>query len=354
MRWLGWVATAASVAVWHAPASAQTPAPQSSYALSWVRGEGAEECPNRKWLASEVERRLGRPVFDVDAERSIEVEVLLLGGQYRSEMFVRDGTGHVLGHRSLQGDEPGCAALANAVALAIALVIDPDALSREQKPASSTAAFELAPRPPEPPPPPSAPEPVPPVAACPKPAAPVAPQPPSLPDTFTRTFFSFRGLVGAGFVPRVAPGAELAFEGVGTRRLGIEVTSTLMPSHPVDRGLGSLDIGMTGARVLLSYELLTTRRARLSAGLGAGVGALHVGVRAPLPVIAPGDYWYAAGDLATKLQVLVGSGIFAELGLVAQVPIVPQKFLVAGQGDAVWGQSLFAGAGFAGVGVLFP
>lgn len=375
MRWLGWALTAASIAAWQAPAFAQTsvppaastapaaqtptpaptaiPAPTTqSYALSWVRGDGAEECPNSRWLAKEVERRLGRPVFDIDAERSIEVEVLLLGGQYRSEMYVRDGSGHVLGHRSLQGDEPGCAALANAVALAIALVIDPEALSRQQKPASSSAEFET-PRPPDPPPPP-APAAAPVAAVCPKPAPPPAPPASSRPASFTRTFFSFRGWLGAGFVPAVAPGAELGFEARGAQHLGLEVASTFVPARPVDQGAGSLDIGLTGARVLLTYELLGSQRANLSVGAGLTLAALHVGVRAPLPVIAPGDYWYSAGNLGLKLQVPVSAHVFAETGLVGQVPFVTQQFLVANQSDPVWSQSVVAGAGFAGVGLLFP
>jgi len=71
-----------AAASWPAPpsttASGAAFAPPT-YALSWVRAEGAEECPNGHALASEVERRLGRAVFDVAAERSLEVEVTRFG-----------------------------------------------------------------------------------------------------------------------------------------------------------------------------------------------------------------------------------------------------------------------------------
>src|SRR5690348_9738847 len=89
-------------------AQAAEPPPEAMlYALSWVRAEGAEQCPAGRALQSEVERRLGRPVFDANAARSFEVEVARLGGRYHSEVFVRDETGHTVGHRSLQSDEPG-------------------------------------------------------------------------------------------------------------------------------------------------------------------------------------------------------------------------------------------------------
>jgi hypothetical protein len=134
-----------------APAAATPP----TYALSWVRGEGAEECPPARALVAEVERRLGRAVFDAAAERSFEVEVMRFGKTYRSDVYVRDAGGKTLGHRSLQSDEPGCTALLNATALAVALVIDPEAAAREPAPNKPIAAFQAPVVAPPPPPAPS-------------------------------------------------------------------------------------------------------------------------------------------------------------------------------------------------------
>lgn len=75
-------------------------------------------------LAAEVEQRLGRAVF----------------------VYVRDASGHAIGHRSLESDEPSCGALVSATALAIALVIDPDALARPPGPVV-TAEAPVAPPP---------------------------------------------------------------------------------------------------------------------------------------------------------------------------------------------------------------
>ncbi len=125
-----------------------------------MRAEGAEECPSARVVVTEVERRLGRPVFNAAAERSFEVEVTRFGKTYRSDVFVRDLDGHTIWHRLLQSDEPGCSALVNATALAIALVIDPEAAAHEPPPSTGVGRFRAAsrhPRPPSPPEPPPAP-----------------------------------------------------------------------------------------------------------------------------------------------------------------------------------------------------
>ncbi len=77
-----------------AAAAPLAPAAPPTYALAWVRAEGAEDCPNGHALSVEVERRLGRAVFDVAAERSLEVEVTRFGNVYRSDVYVRDAAGH--------------------------------------------------------------------------------------------------------------------------------------------------------------------------------------------------------------------------------------------------------------------
>src|SRR5215216_5932413 len=71
------------------PARADDSAPAATpltYALAWVRAEGAEQCPTGRAVMTEVERRVGRPVFDAEAERSFEVEVTRLGETYRSDV----------------------------------------------------------------------------------------------------------------------------------------------------------------------------------------------------------------------------------------------------------------------------
>lgn len=328
--------------------AAEPAAAPTTYGLSWVRAEGAEDCPTGRVVAAEVERRLGRAVFDVNAERSFEVEVTRFGKIYRGDVFVRDSAGKTIGHRLLESDEPGCSALVNATSLAIALVIDPDAATREPAPGSSVAAFEAppaAPSPPSPPPP------------APAPPAPAPPAPPEMrlpvPPPPSRTV-SVRAQLAGGLVADTSPGFELAVTGRPGARWGYALTASYVLSQTVSRGNGALDIGLTRASVLLTFDAGRTERVRLVFAAGPSVGALHVAVRRPAPVIEPGDFWFAAAQLGAGLQVAVSKEIFVELGGAGLVPLVRQSFLVQGESEPLFRQPVLAGFGFLGVGATFP
>ena len=365
MAWARWVALGcwalASVAAVPAlavepagvsPAASQStvPAAPLTYALSWVRAEGAEECPNGHALAAEVERRLGRAVFDVTAERSLEVEVTRFGAIYRSDVYVRDASGRAVGHRQLQSDEPGCSALVNATALAIALVIDPDAATRPPAPPKAAAAFDTPP--PEPAPVPAAAvaaPPPPPVAPPQAPAEKRRPAPPRTP-----IMLSGRGEVLGGVVPVTAPGFELSFSARPGRRFGYAVAASLALSQTASSGIGSLDVGLTRASALVTFDAARSELVRLVLAAGPTLGVFHVAVRAPAPVTDPGDFLFFGGELAADLQIAVTNGFFYELGGAALLPLRRQEFLVRGQSAPVWRQPLFSGLGFVGLGTKFP
>lgn len=332
-----------------APSAASAP---PTYALAWVRAEGAEDCPNGHALSSEVERRLGRAVFDVAAERSIEVEVTRFGNVYRSDVYVRDAAGHAVGHRQLQSDEPGCSALVNATALAIALVIDPEAASRPPAPPKAAAAFEPpppVPAPPATPPPAPPPATVPPVTMVAAPPQPPAPTPPRTPVTL-----SARAQVVTGLVPATSPGFELSFSARPGQRWGYVFAASLARSQTVTRGIGSLDVGLSRVSGLVTFDAAGSEKVRLLFGAGPSVGAFHVAVRAPAPVTDSGDFWFLSAELAADLQVAVTDGFFFELGGSGVLPLRRQEFLIRGQSDPVWRQPLVSGTGFVGVGALFP
>jgi hypothetical protein len=343
--WSGCLCVASLLAV--TPARADDAPP--TYSLSWVRGEGAESCPNGRVLGAEVERRLGRKVFDAAAERSFEVEVSRVGDKFHSDVYVRDETGRAVGHRSLQNDEPGCAGLVGATALAIALVIDPEALAREPAPAN-VAAFEA----PAPPPPP-VPAPTPPVTPPPapateaEPARALAPLAPPSPVTI-----AWRAQVAGGLVPRVAPGFELSFGARLGRRWGFGASASYSLSRNVVQGIGSLDIGLTRASLRASFEATGSENVRLLLAGGPSIGALHVAVLTPAPVTDPGDYPFVALELGAELQLAVTKALFLDLGVTALTPVRRQEFLVRGQAEPVWSQPALAGLGYFGVGVMFP
>jgi len=329
-----------------------TAAAAPTYSLSWVRAEGAEACPAAAVLAAEVERRLGRAVFDTRAERSIEVDVMRFGERYRSDVYVRDAAGHALGHRQLESDEPGCGALLSATALAVALVIDPEAASREPAPAPAAASFAPPPPAPAPPPPP------PPPAIELKQAGtgPVAnPRPETVASRDFTSDIGLRATYNLGLVPAAAPGAQLAFSARLGSRWGFALSADYVASRRATRGIGSLDVGLTRGSVLVTYDLLHRPGfQRLWLGLGPTLGAFHVAVRTPAPVTDSGDFAFTAGEARAELQVAASKRIFFHMGASALVAPWRQEFLVRRQQEAVWRQPLLSGSGFLGLGMSFP
>jgi len=338
-------------------ARAQAPAPPT-YALSWVRAEGAEECPSGRVVMAEIERRLGRRVFDVTADRAFEVELTRFGPTHRSDVFVRDAAGQAVGHRTLQSDEPGCTALVNATALAIALVIDPDAAAREPAPASSAAAFA----PPAPPPQAAAPTP----AAVPPPVAPASP-PSAAPALGGRSSLAdhppapsdlaelgLRAELSAGLVPAASPGVELSFKVRPAARWGFLLSAAYSASQPARAGIGALDVSLTRAAGLVTYRAWSSDRFRLALGAGPALGALHVAVRQPAPVTDPGDFVLVALQADASLHVGVTRALSIELGGSCFVPLWRRELLVRGQAEPVWQEPSVAGRGFFGVGMMLP
>jgi hypothetical protein len=310
---------------------------------------------------AEIERRLGRRVFDVTADRAFEVELTRFGPTYRSDVFVRDAAGQAVGHRTLQSDEPGCSALVNATALAIALVIDPDAAAREPAPAGSAAAFAPPAPPPKAPPAPT------PAAVAPPPVAPASP-PSAVPRALgDRTppgdhppapselaELGLRAELGAGVVPAASPGVELAFKVRPAARWGFLLSAAYSASQSARAGIGALDMSLTRAAGLVTYRAWRSGRFRLALGAGPALGALHVAVREPAPVTDPGDFVLVAVQADASLHVSVTRALFVELGGSCFVPVWRRELLVRGQAEPVWQEPSVAGRGFFGAGMMLP
>lgn len=355
-RWVAFgcsafAALAATRARAQTPAASLTTSTPPTYTLSWVRAEGAEDCPTGRALAVEVERRLGRAVFDAAAERSFEVEVTRFGNTYHSDVYVRDVAGNTIGHRSLQSDEAGCSALLNATALAIALVIDPEAAARE--PAARPAVADFAPAAEATPPrasPPAPPAPVPP----PSPVAPTIEMRLPAPPPRTPVTMSLRAQLTAGVVAATSPGFELAFGARPGRRWGLALSGSYALSQTRTLGIGSLDVGITRASALATFDVGQSQNARLVLSGGPTLGALHLAVRRPSPVTEPGDFLFIAAELDADLQVAVTDTLFLELGGALLAPLRRQQFLVRRQSEPVWSQPPISGLGFVGAGARFP
>ena len=115
-----------------------------TYALSFVRGAGAEGCPNRHDLEREVSEKLGRAPFEPAASRSIEILTERTPEGHRSVVSVIDRDGKLIGRRVLLDETATCAPIFSATALAVALLIDPEAaLSRDSHANEAVGRFEV-------------------------------------------------------------------------------------------------------------------------------------------------------------------------------------------------------------------
>jgi hypothetical protein len=109
------------------PSRAQAEA--ASFALNWVRGEGAERCASSQLLARAIEQFLG-PVLQSPSEAALTIEGTVSQprpGQFEVRTRVLTPAGDVLGARTLTRDASDCSALTPAILLVLSLTIDPEA-----------------------------------------------------------------------------------------------------------------------------------------------------------------------------------------------------------------------------------
>jgi hypothetical protein len=97
-----------------------------------VQLPGAEACGGAAAIAKAVEQRLGRAalVSPAQADFSIEGHAERNGERFRAVLVLRDSAGAQIGTRELESDVGDCSELRENVALAVALMIDPDAVLR--------------------------------------------------------------------------------------------------------------------------------------------------------------------------------------------------------------------------------
>jgi hypothetical protein len=98
--------------------------------LSWTRLDGAQGCVGTRDLARAVETLVGRAVFVSASQAELSIEGRVEPGSdggFRALVSVASKSGQPLGARALSTSDADCRALDEPVALAIALMVDPDA-----------------------------------------------------------------------------------------------------------------------------------------------------------------------------------------------------------------------------------
>lgn len=111
--------------------------------LVYVRGEGAEACPQAIELRLAVLHRLGYNPFDPNAKSSILVQIRRDQERLRATVDLLDDQGLSRGSRYLDAPTNSCDELITAAALSISLAIDPErALAQPENPQSTERHIE--------------------------------------------------------------------------------------------------------------------------------------------------------------------------------------------------------------------
>jgi hypothetical protein len=354
------------------PAVAQT---TEHYALAWVRGDGAEECPSAIELQQEVELRVGRHVFEPSAVRSIEVSVRLDGDATppvrRSDIHIRDASGKISGRRSLNSREPDCHALFSSTALAIALAVDPDASTKQATatpmPVAVPAVSEVSNTP---------------IAASLTPestrqarrAAANMGEPadrridarrprqaPSEQRTTnagvlgakqgTSAQFVASALLSSHVVPGTEPGAAIAIHVWPWDGFGWSMAATYQHYGSSGTSPGpTVHVGLTSLEASANIELIATDRARWIMSVGPSVAVLHITVLGA-PNTGPSERESAALHAGMALQAEFLSKSFIELGVMASVPVVRVDLLDdAVRSTPLWSEPSLGFVGRIGIG----
>ena len=288
--------------------------------LDYVRGVGAERCPDASRVQGAVAAQLGRSPFSAEGAAIVNAAVSRDGHVWLATLTVHDASGASVGSRELRVASTDCRDVTDALAFALGLAVD------------SLARRAVAPAPPPvaPAPPPVAPAP-PPVPTVFNPTVPVLPwlvpsRPRALatvvrPPTAAPPWQFGVGLEGgamAGVVPTVSVGFAIAVE-VRRTRWGAELTAgyvlpgvapgvTANTSATIDAlqasaapcvWLGSLRLCLpcTVARVYGQGRGVTNP-------LDAALPSLHVGLRADLVLGSSGgvSFRIAAGTSAALVR----------------------------------------------------
>jgi hypothetical protein len=318
--------------------------------LQWVRMPGAEACSDGLALSRAVDAKLGRAVFTAPSAAMLVVEGRAErdGEAYRAVLSLVDEAGNELGSRELRSTQSDCKELSELVAVALAVMVDPD---------GAIAAAPVAARPTE------APQPAPRAAPAPEreppklptcPACPIV-APPVRPEADAAAF----ARVSLGQLPRPAIGAglsfELAFPGWGGARL--EAAGFRDQERELDALPGA------GARLRMIYAGLglcplwaSNKRMRFSGCAGAQAGVLQsrsfgldTGARDSTDAIVTGE---GAGHYSLRL----GKGVALYAGASLLVPIVRPLYEARradGTRDTLFEPKAIAGSFDLGIGSHF-
>ncbi len=316
------ISTIASCALAGLVAAAAVVAPSGKVRLAWVRAEGASLCPAVEAVRDNVGRKLGWNPFDDGAPKSFEVVARRSDRVWIADIYSYDAQRGTSGFRQVRSDANDCRELVDAVALALALAIDPEA----------TLGAPAGPRPS-------------PRMATPEPG----PLPPAAVPRAWHSMLTARGLAAVGALPRFALGAAIAATVDGPSRLALSTGAFLLPNVRTEPNAPVFGFGITAGWLDGCFVLHQAANTDVRACSGLRLGALHAVVYTPAPT-DPGDrVWSALGASFAADQRLFGS-VFIEVGLEATVPLLRYRFFAENLPGVIFEQPPVFGSGFVGIG----
>jgi hypothetical protein len=158
-----------ALGAWLVPHAARAEAATSE--LAYMRGSGAQQCPDEIAVRDGVAKRLGYDPFQSPAPTTLSAAITRTPRGLRAQIEVRDASGRALRSRQLTSAANDCVELADAMTLAMSLALDPLAVAKPPAPpppapspgpaaaappAPTLSSFEWRAAPPESPPPPAA------------------------------------------------------------------------------------------------------------------------------------------------------------------------------------------------------
>lgn len=315
--------------------------------LTWEAG--ADGCPDQADLARRVTERLGWQPFDETAERAIQGRVTRVGNRWRARLRVLGRDGTIVGQRELNTSGPDCASLADAVTLAIALTIDPEAAYRPSPPPPASPAAPAT----TPPSRAQAPPPCPPCAVRPAPVPPVRSVPPLAADEDRDLHgaVTARGALAVGLLPAVAGGIEIAADVVPARGWHLLAGMLWLPEVATDDE--QFRFGITAGYLGGCYDALGWDGGGLGACASVQLGALHSVVSSAYP-LDPGQEPWAAMTAGPRLTLRPLRPLLVELGIDAVVPLVRTEFWITHAEQQAFQPSPVGALGFVGAGVAIP
>jgi hypothetical protein len=289
-RWIG-AGTVAAVALAMLPGVARARAPATSARLVYDRGPGAQGCADEPALRAAVAARLGYDPFFPWAHDTVVAEIERTADGFRARVKMVGEEALERGAREIAVHGESCAALTEAMALTISLIIDPSRMTggspaADESPAAATpenapSDREVHGEPRESP----APGPEPRAAAADRRALPpLDHEPPRRAPGEAVAFEAGAQLLAVRApVPGIGPGLALTF-GVAWRRLSLDVE-------------GRFDVPVSASDVDASHRTLQAQ-----SGIAAGqlVPCVHIAFAFGCAIVAAGGLWASGQEVTTS------------------------------------------------------